>query len=134
MNHLEESTVKSSHNIVGSGSVTVTSDANGKITITGTDTNTDTKVTSVGNHYTPAEDTNAAISASGGSSTNITGTSGKLNVVTGLKRDAKGHIVGVTCANIYSTDNNDNTHYTSKNIVGASSSATANAAASNGSV
>ena len=68
--------------------------------------NTDTKVTSVANHYAPAEDTAAAISAASGTATNITGTSGKLNVVTGLKRDAKGHIVGVTSANIYSTDNN----------------------------
>ena len=75
-------------------------------------TDTDTKVTSVGNHYTPAEDTGAAISAASGAATNITGTAGKLNVVTGLKRDAKGHIVGVTSANIYSTDNN--TTYSSK--------------------
>jgi hypothetical protein len=68
--------------------------------------NSDTKVTAVGNHYTPVEDTSAAISAASGTATNITGTGGKLNVVTGLKRDAKGHIVGVTSANIYSTDNN----------------------------
>lgn len=34
-----------------------------------------------------------------------------MNVVTGLKRDAKGHIVGVTSANIYSTDNNSNTSH-----------------------
>lgn len=67
-------------------------------------TDTNTKVTSVGNHYTPAEDTSAAISAASGTATNITGTAGKLNVVTGVKRDAKGHIVGVTSANIYSTD------------------------------
>ena len=44
LNHLEDSSVTSSHNIVGSGTVSVTSDANGKITITGADTNTDTKV------------------------------------------------------------------------------------------
>lgn len=69
-------------------------------------TDTNTKVTSVANHYTPAEDVNAAISAASGTATNITGTTGKLNVVTGLKRDAAGHIVGVTSANIYSTDNN----------------------------
>lgn len=74
-------------------------------------TDTNTKVTSADNHYTPTENTGAAISASGGSATNITGTSGKLNVVTGLKRDAKGHIVGVTSANIYSTDNNTDTNY-----------------------
>lgn len=86
----------------------------------------DSKVTSVDNHYTPAEDTSAAINASNGTSTNITGTSGKINVVTGVKRDAKGHIIGVTSANIYSTDNNTDTHYTSKNIVGTAASSTSN--------
>ena len=40
LNHLEESTIKSTHKISGSGSVKVTSDASGNITITGTDTNT----------------------------------------------------------------------------------------------
>lgn len=35
LNHLEESTVKSTHKIVGAGSVKVTSDASGNITITG---------------------------------------------------------------------------------------------------
>ena len=40
LNHLEESTIKSTHKITGSGSVKVTSDASGNITITGTDTNT----------------------------------------------------------------------------------------------
>jgi hypothetical protein len=42
LNHLEESAVKSTHKIVGEGTVRVTSDSNGNITITGTDTNTDT--------------------------------------------------------------------------------------------
>ena len=68
------------------------------------DTNTDTKVTSVDNHYTPAENTGSALNASGGTSTDITGTTGTLSVVTGLKRDAKGHVVGVVSKNIYSTD------------------------------
>ena len=36
LNLVENSTVRNSHNIVGSGTVTVTSDANGKITISGT--------------------------------------------------------------------------------------------------
>ena len=97
----------------------ITVDAYGRVTSASTKTltlpasgNTDTKVTSVGNHYTPAEDTSAAISAASGTTINITGSSGKLNVVTGLKRDAKGHIVGVTSANIYSTDND--TTYSSK--------------------
>ena len=40
LNHLEESTVKSSHKITGSGATTVTSDANGNITISSTDTDT----------------------------------------------------------------------------------------------
>lgn len=47
---------------------------------------TDTKVTEVGNHYTPAEDANSALNAPEG------------NVVTGLKRDAAGHIVGIETA------------------------------------
>ena len=91
-------------------------------------TDTNTKVTSAANHYTPAEDTSAAITASGGSATNITGTTGVLNVVTGLKRDAKGHIVGVTSANIYSTD--ADTHYTTAIRAGASGT-NSNAAVSN---
>lgn len=46
-------------------------------------TDTNTKVTSVGNHYAPAEDADAAINAPEG------------EVVVGLKRDAAGHIVGI---------------------------------------
>lgn len=44
---------------------------------------TDTKVTAVGNHYTPAENESEAIAAGDG------------EVVVGLKRDAAGHIVGI---------------------------------------
>lgn len=46
-------------------------------------TDTNTKVTSVDNHYTPAEDADAAINAPEG------------EVVVGLKRDAAGHVVGI---------------------------------------
>lgn len=46
-------------------------------------TDTDTKVTAVGNHYTPTEDESVAIEAPGG------------EVIIGLKRDAAGHVVGV---------------------------------------
>lgn len=46
-------------------------------------TDTNTKVTSVDNHYTPAEDTDAVINAPEG------------EVVVGLKRDAAGHVVGI---------------------------------------
>ena len=49
-------------------------------------TDTNTKVTSVGNHYTPAEDTASQIDAPEG------------EVVIGLKRDAAGHVVGVVSA------------------------------------
>lgn len=45
---------------------------------------TDTKVTAVGNHYAPVENENVAIEAPAG------------EVVIGLKRDAAGHVVGVT--------------------------------------
>jgi hypothetical protein len=45
LNHLEDSTVTSAHNIVGSGATTVSSDANGKITIDSVDNNDDTKNT-----------------------------------------------------------------------------------------
>lgn len=46
-------------------------------------TDTNTKVTSVGNHYAPAEDEEQQIDAPEG------------EVVTGIKRDAAGHVVGV---------------------------------------
>ena len=79
--------------------------------------NTDRSVTAVGYHYAPAEDTAAALSASASTATNATGSGSAVNVVTGLKRDAKGHVVGVTSAKIYSTDNDTkvtsvSNHYT----------------------
>ena len=45
LNLVENSTVRNSHNIVGDGTVTVKSDANGKITITGSGPDEDTKNT-----------------------------------------------------------------------------------------
>lgn len=68
-------------------------------------TDTNTKVTSVSNHYTPAENTDSALTASGGSVTDITGSKG-VQVVTGLKRDAKGHVVGVNSVGLKSTNTN----------------------------
>ena len=89
-------------------------DGNNKayVNVPWTDTNTDTKVTAVGNHYTPSADADQQLSvdASATSTTNITGSSSAKNVVTGvnLQRDAKGHVTGVTVDSlkIYSTDNN----------------------------
>ena len=56
--------------------------------------NSDTKVTSVGNHYTPAADTNSQLSASASGAT----AAWSIDVVKAvqLQRDAKGHVTGVT--------------------------------------
>ena len=80
---------------------TVTYDAQGHITGKGTTTmtmpsnpNTDTKVTSVANHYTPSADSNASVSASASGAT----AAWSIDVVKGvtLSRDAKGHVTGVS--------------------------------------
>lgn len=71
-------------------------------------TDTNTKVTSVGNHYTPSGGTTT--SASGGSLTDITNSSSGVQVVTGITKDAAGHVTGVTSAALKST--NTNTTYT----------------------
>lgn len=54
---------------------------------------TDTKVTSVGNHYTPAEDSTKQLDADASGAT----AAWSLDVVTGItiKRDSKGHVTGV---------------------------------------
>ena len=54
---------------------------------------TDTKVTAVGNHYSPAEDSSAQLDADASGAT----AAWSLDVVTGItiKRDAKGHVTGV---------------------------------------
>ena len=63
---------------------------------------TDSKVTSVGNHYTPAKSTTK--SASGGTLTDITNSASGTQVVTGVEMDAKGHVTGVTSVALKSTD------------------------------
>lgn len=69
---------------VAGSNVTLTPNAaNGTITISSTDTNTDTKVTSVGNHYTP----------SGGTPK----TNG--NILTSVTCDAAGHVTAVSGRN-----------------------------------
>lgn len=65
-------------------------------------TNTDTKVTAVGNHYTPAKSTTK--SASGGTLTDITNSASGTQVITGVEMDAKGHVTGVTSVALKSTD------------------------------
>ena len=85
--------------------------------------NTDTSVTDVANHYAPAEDAQAEKDASGGSATQLpTSSTGTLvQVVTGIKMDAKGHVTGVLSKGLWSPDNN--TTYT--NVKLGSGSATA---------
>jgi hypothetical protein len=81
-------------------------------TITIPDNNTDTKVTAVGNHYAPAADSAAALSADASSSTSATW--GTTALVTGvnIQRDAKGHVTGVTVDSIRMPSNPDtNTTY-----------------------
>ena len=77
--------------ITGTGATTVTSDASGNITINSTDTNT--KVTSVGNHYTPSGGTALAASLSG--DTTIAD-GGKVITGVSVTKDAAGHITGFT--------------------------------------
>lgn len=74
--------------------------SNGTLTITKIDgtsvsfTNTDTKVTSVDNHYTPTENTASQLNAM---ATNGTATwSQDVVTAVSLKRDAKGHVTGLS--------------------------------------
>ena len=80
-------------------------------------TNTDTKVTSVDNHYPPTADSGAELTAT------LSGTAGayakdkEYTVLTGVKaqRDAKGHVTGITYAAQKIKDTNTDT----KNTAGA---------------
>ena len=85
----------------------------------GSDSNTDTKVTSVGNHYTPSGGTTT--SASGGTLTDITNSSSGVQVVTGVTKDAAGHVTGVTSVALKSV----NTNTTYSNFVKSGSGAKA---------
>ena len=88
--------------LVASGATTITPDAtNDKITIS----STDQSVTAVGHHYTPATDPSAEKDASGGTATQLptTSSTGSLvQVVTGVKMDAKGHVTGVVSKGLWS--------------------------------
>ena len=58
-------------------------------------TDTDTKVTSAANHYTPAEDTSSQLDADASSTTAATWDSTSLVTGVTVKRDSKGHVVGL---------------------------------------
>ena len=79
-------------------------DSNGKAFVNVPWTDTNTKVTSADNHYAPTENTSSALSAAGGTLTDIANSSSGVQVVTGLKRDAKGHVVGVNSVALKSTN------------------------------
>ena len=72
---------------------------------------TDTKVTAVGNHYTPSGGTTT--SASGGTLTDITNSTSGVQVVTGVTKDAAGHVTGVTSIALKSVNTNTDTKVTS---------------------
>lgn len=78
----------------------VEADKDGKLAVTVPWANTDTKVTSVGNHYAPTADAASALSVDASSTTAATW--GTTSLVTGvnLQRDAKGHVTGVTVDSI----------------------------------
>ena len=100
-------------NIKAGNNMTIT-ESNGTFTFAATDTNTDTKVTAVGNHYTPANGTNLTVSSSG------TASRGSTKVLTNIAIDAAGHITGGTW---YTLPSSDNTDTDTKNTAGSTSSA-----------
>ena len=61
---------------------------------------TDTKVTAVGNHYTPSADTNSALSVDASSTTSASWASTSLVTGVNISRDAKGHVTGLTVDSI----------------------------------
>ena len=97
----------------------VSLDKNGKLAVIVPWTDTDTKVTAVGNHYTPAADTSAALSVDASSSTAASWNSTSLVTGVNLQRDAKGHVTGVTVDSI-KMPANPNTD--TKNTAGATAS------------
>ena len=60
------------------------------------DANTDTKVTSAANHYAPAADASATLTADAAGGSNATWNTTQLVTGVNLQRDAKGHVTGVT--------------------------------------
>ncbi len=70
--------------------------ASGEITISAT--NTDTKVTSVDNHYLPTADSGSELTATINGAAGTYAKDTEYTVLTGIKvqRDAKGHITGIT--------------------------------------
>lgn len=93
-------TVSSSNNTASFGNAVTVGSVGGvdlKFTMPG-NPNTDTKVTSVDNHYTPSANANSELTASLSGTAGTFATNTEYTVLTGVKaqRDAKGHITGLT--------------------------------------
>lgn len=87
--------------------------------------NTDTKVTSVENHYTPTANTDAELTVDASSTTAATWNSTSLVTGVNIQRDAKGHVTGVTVDSIKMPANpNSNTATAADNILDGSNSGT----------
>lgn len=84
--------------------------------------NTNTKVTAVGNHYTPAK--SKTISAD----STTTATWGSTDMVTGIEMDAAGHVTGVTSiqmpANPNTDTNTSHSHNAGVGLIGSGSAGT----------
>ncbi len=94
------------------------------------DKNTDTKVTAVGNHYTPTS-SGTFSPAAGGTTTNIS--DGVINYIAGLQKDAAGHITGVVSSSI-KADKNVNYYTTVINQTTAADGFSATVAGNNSAV
>lgn len=82
----------------GKSNQTFTLNQSGNTTISLNDTNTDTKCTSVGNHYTPSGGSEKANPTDG---QNLIGLESGVTVVTGITADAAGHITSVSAKGLY---------------------------------
>ena len=138
LNVLDNTTVRDSHKVVGSGATSVTSDANGVITISSSNTTYSAASQSASGLMT-ADDKKKldGISSGANAYTHPSATayaSGLYKITT----NALGHVTAataVTKADITGLGipaSDTNTHYNSNLITGASATATANAAATNG--
>lgn len=83
------------------------------------DANTDTKVTSAANHYAPAADESAVLTADAAGGSNATWNTTQLVTGVNLQRDAKGHVTGVTVDSVKMPANpNTNTAHSHTKGVG----------------
>ena len=79
--------------------------------------NTDSKVTSAANHYTPSAESTAQLSVDASSTTAATWNSTSLVTGVNIQRDSKGHVTGVTVDSIKMPGNPD-TGITSVEVTG----------------